>query len=164
MTRLTDNLNSTYFKTNQKLRSKKASKTIQVYVEGYEDIAFWRNVFQPYESSEIKFSIELPSKNSSAKGKVAALQRSKEINILAHNVGEFLIICIDSDYDYLLQGHTDTSKMINESKYIFQTYSYSIENLKCYSNSLHGACVSAVFNDDIKIDFIGLLETYKNNI
>lgn len=164
MTRLLDNFNSNYLEAFQLLRSKQASKNIQVYVEGYEDIAFWRNILQPYETSKIKFSIDLPSKDSLAKGKPKALQRSSEMDMLTRKLGKLLIICVDSDYDYLLQGHTDTSKMINENKYIFQTYSYSIENLKCYSKSLHGVCVAAVFKDDKKIDFTELLETYSKII
>ena len=35
-------------------------------------------------------------------------------------LGRSLIACVDSDYDFLLQGATNTSRKINRNKYIFQ--------------------------------------------
>gem|GEM_PF-4315564 len=35
-----------------------------VYVESEADIAFWRIILQPYETSRIRFEIKLPSNNS----------------------------------------------------------------------------------------------------
>lgn len=44
-------------------------------------------------------------------------------------LGRSLIACVDSDYDFLLQGATNTSRKINRNRYIFQTYTYAIEKL-----------------------------------
>ena len=44
-------------------------KLIMVYVEGYEDIAFWRGVFDDYESEEFMFEITVPLRDDLAKGK-----------------------------------------------------------------------------------------------
>ena len=44
-----------------------------------------------------------------------------------------MIACVDSDYDYLLQGATHTSRYIINNKYVFHTYAYAIENYQCYS-------------------------------
>jgi gas vesicle protein len=75
-----------------------------------------------------------------------------------------LIICLDSDYDYLFPEHSIKAKKINESDYIFQTYTYSIENLKCYSESLSGVCVQATQNTDEKIDFPAFFKNYSETI
>ena len=166
MTTLKDNINSEFLYAFAKLKSKKAPKTITVYVESDEDIAFWRNILYLYENKNIRFDIQLPSKTSLAKGKNKAIQRGCEIfnHLSINSLGDYLLICVDSDYDYLLQDYSKYSKIINDNDFIFQTYSYSIENLKCFSESLHNVCVSATLNDNIYLDFNELLKIYSNII
>ena len=101
-----------------------------MYVESYEDISFWYSILKDYESSKVKFDIQLPSNDSLAKGKSKALKRHTDL--LTIGVGKRLIICIDSDYDYLHQDKTEQSRLVNQSDFIFQTYAYSIENLRCF--------------------------------
>ena len=62
-------------------------------------------------------------------------------------LGRSLIACVDSDYDFLLQGATKVSHRINKSPYILQTYGYAIENFHCFADSLHEVCVQATLND-----------------
>lgn len=171
MTSFTDYLNSDYLGAYATLLPKTTSKSVFVYVESEEDIAFWRTILHPYETKEIRFKINLPSHTSLAKGKSKALARSNDIfEHITGEVGKFLLICIDSDYDYLLHNHyqtedkKETARKINESIYIFQTYTYSIENLKCYAESLHSVCVAATFNDEQKIDFEAFMKVYSNII
>jgi len=164
MTTLKDNINSDYLHAFNKLKSKKAPKTITVYVESDEDIAFWRNILYLYENQNICFDIQLPSNTSLAKGKNKVMQKSFEIfnHLSINNLGNYLLVCIDSDYDYLLQNYSIYSKIINDNDFIFQTYSYSIENLKCFSESLRNISVSATLNDNVYLDFNELLKTYSN--
>ena len=157
---LKGNLNSSFLESMGKLRPKNAPKIISVYVESHEDKAFWRSIFNDYINEKLEFDIQLPSNTSLTKGKDKALERNNDI--LTLGLGQYLIICIDSDYDYVLQGHTQQSRLINDSDFIFQTYAYSIENLRCYSPSLHLVCVQSVNSDKKKIDFIELLKLYSN--
>lgn len=136
------------------MASKKAVKPILVYVESHEDISFWYGILKDYESSKVKFDIQLPSHESLTKGKHEVLERFK------NNVGSYLILCVDSDYDYLLQGRTETSRLINQNDFIFQTYAYSIENLRCFSPSLYHVSVQASHKTHDKIDFEELLRRY----
>ena len=121
-----------------------------------------------YETNTLRFEVKLPSNTSLAKAKTKALERSNDIFDLV--IGKFLLICVDSDYDYLLCEHYETeskrtiARKIQENDYIFQTYAYSIENLKCYAESLHIVCVNATFNDTQKIDFVAFMELYSKMI
>jgi hypothetical protein len=151
---LVSNLNSDYIEALGDLLSKTKPNTILVYVESHEDISFWYGILRNYESSKIKFDIQLPSHNSLTKGKHEVLERFK------YNVGPYLILCVDSDYDYLLQGKTEQSRLINQNKFIFQTYAYSIENLRCFSPSLYHVSVQASHKTHDKIDFEELLKRY----
>jgi len=161
MTTLKENLNSQYFSAYSKLKPKKAPKQVIAYVESDEDIAFWRNILKDFESNEIQFFVQLPSNTTLSKGKTTALERNNDIFSLipVNNLGEYLIICIDSDYDYLVD-YSQFSTIINSNEYIFQTYSYSIENYKCFSNSLRNLCVTATCNDNNIIDLVELMRIY----
>lgn len=156
--KLTEYFGSKYFERLNGLRSNDNLTRVRVYVEGHEDVVFWHGILKEYEAQKnIKFIISPHTKSNIKKGKQQVLSHKNK-------VGKYLILCVDSDYDYLLQGHTDDSKFINENKYVFQTYAYSIENFKCYQDSLHDICVLATANHNKKIDISELLKLYSNII
>lgn len=153
--RLTENLSSLYIGAANSLKPKHARRKVVAYVESYEDISFWRSLLADYENENLYFEVMLPSANSLAKGKKTVL-----MNQLGKQLGENMIACVDSDYDYLLQGRTQTSQYINNNPYVFQTYAYAIENYHCYAEGLHEVCVTATLNDHSLIDFPAFMKLY----
>jgi hypothetical protein len=145
--RLADNLNSLYIGAANKLKPKDARQKIVAYVESYADISFWRMVLDEFEDETRYFEIMLPSRSSLGKGKKLAL-----MNQLGSHLGNYMIACVDADYDYLMQGVTPTSRMVNNHPYVFHTYAYAIENYLCYAGSLHQVCVMATLNDRQLVD------------
>ena len=85
-----------------------ARRRIVAYVEGYDDVMFWRNVLTRFENDKLYFEVMLPSRTSLAKGKKVAIT-----NILGNTLGRNMIACVDADYDYLLQGARETSRTIS---------------------------------------------------
>ena len=150
--RLSDNLSSLYIGAANRLKPKKAKRRIVAYVESYDDISFWRSIFSDFEDDTCYFEVMLPSNKSLCKGKKSVL-----MNQLGSRLGENMVACVDSDYDYLLQGVTSTSRQINNSRFVFQTYAYAIENYQCYAESLHEACVMATLNDHPLVDVVGFM-------
>jgi hypothetical protein len=161
-TRLLDNLNSDLLAAFSALLPKGSAQRVLVYVESDDDISFWRSILLPFEAHGIDFDIQLPIKNALEKGKGHALEKSEEL--LNIGVGTHLIICVDSDYDYLLQNTTIQSSKVNNSDFIFQTYTYSIENLLCYSDSLHSLCVQSTKNDKKIIELAELMKLFSKII
>ena len=155
MKRLTEYLNSNFIEAANSLRPKRAAQRIIAYVESYDDISFWRSVFNEYESDRIHFEIMLPARSKLTKGKKQAM-----MNMLGKAYGRNMIACVDSDYDYLLQGATSTSQQMLENKYILHTYAYSIENYRCYADSLKQVCVLCTQNDSNVIDFKEFFKLY----
>lgn len=153
--RLTENLSSLYIGAANSLKPKKSRRKIVAYVESYDDISFWRSLLSEYENDKRYFEVMLPSQVSLAKGKKTVL-----MNNLGSQLGENMIACVDSDYDYLLQGRTQTSRYIIESPYVLQTYAYAIENYHCYAEGLHEVCVMATLNDHMLIDFPAFMKLY----
>ena len=124
--RLQEHLNSQYLELAQKLRPRNSVRKIVAYVESYDDIFFWRTVLGDFETDRIKFEVMLPSRQTLCKGKKAAL-----MNKLGPSLGDYMIACVDADYDYLVQGATEISRTLISSPFILHTYAYAIENYQC---------------------------------
>lgn len=132
-------------------------RLVEVYVEGYEDVAFWRGIFDHFRNPYLRFEISVPNREDLPKGKkvlLGTLPRSSER----------LLLCVDSDFDYLFAGRTPQSQQVNGSKFMFHTYAYATENYLCYAPSLHNVCVRATKNDTRIFDFVRFLEAYSRTI
>ncbi|MBP3356170.1 MAG: DUF4435 domain-containing protein [Rikenellaceae bacterium] len=130
---------------------------IRVFVEGYEDVAFWRGIFDDFESGIHTFEISVPPRQDLAKGKKVLL------NMLERS-SQNLLLCMDSDFDFLFDDTNDQSRLVNRSPYIFHTYAYATENYLCYAPSLHNVCVKATKNDTRIFDFERFMADYSRTI
>lgn len=130
---------------------------VKVYVEGYEDVAFWRAIFDHFRNPYIRFEISVPDRGDLPKGK-------KVILGMVPRSSEDLLLCVDSDFDYLFEGTTETAHLVNDSPFLFHTYAYATENYLCYAPSLHNVCVKATKNDTRIFDFVRFMEGYSRTI
>jgi hypothetical protein len=149
MTSLTNYISSDRQNASNALRPKETLKAIAVYVEATEDKSFWNYILSPY-LKPLDFRAYSNEKLTTGK---------KGLKDYFDKTGEWLIICLDSDYDYLLQDSE-----IAENRSVFQTYAYATENLKCYAESLHTICTDVTYNPTEKINFVVFLEEYSKII
>ena len=77
---------------------------------------------------------------------------------------EEMLLCGDSDFDYLFAGRTEQSKEVLGAKFMFHTYAYATENYLCYAPSLHNVCVKATKNDTHIFDFVRFMHDYSCTI
>lgn len=149
-------LNSDYVRAANRLNG--GRRRVVAYVEGYDDIAFWRQILQQFESEKLYFEVMLPSRTSLAKGKKMAL---------TNQLGPEMIACVDADYDLIL-SHISPAQackdFIKNQAYILHTYVYAIENLQCHSVCLHDVCVKASLNDKRIFSFSDFLRAYSEAI
>ena len=157
--RLGDNVSSEYFEAANRMRPKNARRRIIAYVGSYDDVLFWRTLLSPYEDGTRYFEVMLPSHGSLERGK-----RSVLMSALCGKTGCDMIACVDADYDYVMQGATEKSRMIVGGKHVLHTYAYSIENLQCYAGSLHDVCVMVTLNDHAVFDFVDFFRQYSSAI
>ncbi len=132
-------------------------KLIKVFVEGYNDVAFWRGIFDDFETDKLKFEISVPLREDLAKGKRVLLD-------MIDDRDEDVLLCMDSDFDYIFDGKTEQSRLVNNTPRLFHTYAYATENYLCYPPSLHNVCVKATKNDTVIFDFEQFLEKYSRII
>lgn len=152
MTKLTDKLNSDYFKARNALNQRKG-QIIEIHVENETDVPFWKDIFNRFGQPNIQTKIHPASKDSLARGKQTVLKH-------AAGAGEFLLLCVDSDCDYLFDGATEQSKQIKQNPFIFQTYAYAIENYQCIAENLQQVVLEATLSDEELFDFVGFMERF----
>ena len=140
-------LNSDYFKAYSLGRS------VTVFVENESDVPFWSRVLRKYAPPRITFRFPFACRKPMQRGKPGLL-------VLKEGLDDFLLLCVDSDYDYVLQDATADSQTVNQNPYILQTYTYSIENYQCFAESLHDLCVQATYNAESVFDFVEFLHAY----
>jgi len=132
-------------------------RLVRVFVEGYDDVAFWRGIFDDYETDRLKFEIGVPPREDLAKGKKVLLG-------MLDQCGEDTILCMDSDFDYLFGSYNEQSRIVNGTPCLFHTYAYATENYLCYPPSLHKVCVKATKNDTLIFDFERFMTEYSRTI
>ena len=132
-------------------------RVVKVFVEGYEDVAFWRSIFDHFDNDYLRFEISVPTREDLPKGKKVLLSMIPKSN-------EEMLLCVDSDFDYLFEDRTETSREVNGAQFMFHTYTYATENYLCYAPSLHNVCVKATKNDSHIFDFVQFMVDYSRTI
>ena len=131
---------------------------VHVYVEGYEDMAFWRGIFDHFRNPYLRFEISVPNRDDLPKGKKVLMSMIDKAD------PENVILCVDSDFDYLFDGATEQSREVLRADNMFHTYVYATENFLCYAPSLRNVCVKATKNDTRIFDFERFFADYSRVI
>lgn len=131
---------------------------VHVYVEGYEDVAFWRSIFDHFRNPYLRFEISVPNRDDLPKGKKVLMSMIDKCS------KESVLLCVDSDFDYLFNGSTEQSREVLRAENMFHTYTYATENYLCYAPSLRNVCVKATKNDTRIFDFERFMADYSKII
>lgn len=59
----------------QPLPADPSQRLVRVFVEGYEDVAFWRGIFDHFRNPYLRFEISVPNRDDLPKGKKVLLRR-----------------------------------------------------------------------------------------
>ena len=130
---------------------------VNVYVEGYEDVAFWRSIFDHFDNPYLRFEISVPNREDLPKGK-------KVLMSMIPRSSEYMLLCVDSDFDYLFGDRTPQAQEVMGAEFMFHTYTYATENYLCYAPSLRNVCVKATKNDTRIFDFERFFAAYSHTI
>ena len=131
---------------------------VHVFVEGYEDVAFWRGIFDHFRNPYLRFEISVPNRDDLPKGKKVLISMIDKVDRAS------VLLCVDSDFDYLFAGETEQSAKILNADNMFHTYTYATENYLCYAPSLRNVCVKATKNDTRIFDFERFMAAYSKVI
>lgn len=96
---------------------------VKVIVEDEVDVVVWHRILKRFAPA-YKFEISPYSygETGGSKGKAHIIAN-------AANLGQYMIGCVDSDYDWVLRQWTTDGQVISSNQFILETYAYSLENL-----------------------------------
>ncbi|MDE6554181.1 MAG: DUF4435 domain-containing protein [Muribaculaceae bacterium] len=142
-TSLVQGASSAYINAQNALRSKRELPEIYVYVEGMDDVAFWKECLRLF-CLNFNFKVTQLRKpdNSIAEGKYHLIEC-----IGIDSLGPNKYVAVDADYDWIIDNYkpssttSSISNIIRNNPYILHTFLYSIENYKC-----HPLCVAAMMD------------------
>lgn len=124
-----------------------------VHVEDFDDAVFWEGTLNHYTSFQKKFNFIYHSLTPSGSDATGVNHCLEYVPYLS----EQFFVCIDSDYRYLMQ-----ESGIDPNHFIFQTYTYSIENHYCYFDGLNEVFKKATGLDNTIFDFETFLLYYSH--
>lgn len=125
-----------------------------VHVEAEIDMHFWRSIFHRY-APEKKFHFIAHSRSWTGAESSGVTQC---LNFSPYLSKEFFI-CIDSDYRYLME-----EKGVDIEHFIFQTYTYSIENHYSSAPGLNWVCEQSCGVKNDIFDFELFLRRYSEAV
>jgi hypothetical protein len=125
-------------------------RDIAVRIESKNDIDFWDFTFKnALPSLRPEF---YPQSLSGTKGKSCVM-------LLKEFADKELVLCVDSDYDYLLQN------VDFQYPFVFQTHTYSIENYWSFADGLKNTVENATYTEgSSNFDFNAFFEKFSQII
>lgn len=139
------------------MNPKDSPRVVLVRTESKNDIPFWRKIFK--DNDKVHFNIVAAgSESNKGFGKSFLLKAARQ-----KKLGDSYLVCVDSDYSYLLQDSTSDSKEVNNNPYIFQTYVYALENFQCNALTLKEVCEKS-YNCTVPLDISGEISRYSQRI
>lgn len=142
-TSLVQGASSAYINAQNALRSKRALPEVYVYVEGLDDVSFWKECLRPF-STKYSFKVTQLRKPD---GSIAEGKRHLIESIGIKSLGPNKYLAVDSDYDWIIDDYQPSSttesisKIIRDNPYVLHTFLYSIENYKC-----HPLCIAGMMD------------------
>ncbi|SIR22711.1 Protein of unknown function [Shewanella morhuae] len=125
-----------------------------LYVEAWQDVNFWRARFR---AEDLIVDAKPYGQDSDANGKPHLINNIENGTI---KLGPYLMVALDSDYDYLLGLNFN----IYLSEFVFQTYAYSIENLLWHPNKLVELCGKSSNCQDIPPNIPDVIKNWSKAI
>lgn len=122
-----------------------------VLVEGKTDKWFWSRVLDQVIPQQYKIYADVNSPAPQASGKLALA------SFLPFAAPDF-IICLDSDFDYLLQAPGI------QQPFVLHTYVYSVENMLCYAPTLTKIVSTKIGRQETGFDFEGFFVQYSETV
>jgi len=131
---------------NNRAENRLLGADVKAYVEGNRDKIFWDNIFSEFAPTlKIHFISE---------GGVQNVEKRIE---MIHD--HYEIVCLDSDYHRYIVENSKFNK-----SFIFQTYTYNIENYMCVPKHLNLICKETTLVNEIDFNFSDFLANYSKII
>lgn len=123
-------ITSEYLEEANRLYPARSKKNIQVYVEADADVRFWAPIFNKFNDKyniNISRAFEVPASDGKAANGCSRI--ANLINTGQLIIGKNLIVCLDSDYRYILNDYNGGYEFVPGNKYVLETTVCAKENV-----------------------------------
>jgi len=123
-------LTSEYLEASNRLYPSTSKRNIQVFVEGDPDVRFWAPLFNRYNDKyniNINRAFEVPANDGKAANGCSRI--ANLINTGQLKLGKNLIVCLDSDYRFILNDYKDGYEFVPNNEYVLETGVCAKENV-----------------------------------
>ena len=125
-------INKDYISNTQFFRRKNTLIPVKVLVEGNDDIEFWKNVCSKYD----KYNVSVATNKVANRNELIEHNGKDALMKWAPQLCDNFIICVDADYDLIIDNYHSYTMELRTNKYIINTVYYSIENILCNASNL----------------------------
>ena len=153
--RLNDLVTGSFIKNTQRFSTTPHLIPVQVYVEGKDDICFWRKFLRKYDSKYVFNVVTNKVANNGDDGKEALMK----ISSLSLNK----IVCVDADFDLLIDNYHTYTSLLRQGDFIINTEYYSIENILLRHESLY-RFIHSIVQEMASFDFNDYLNKFSTAI
>jgi hypothetical protein len=122
-------------------------KVVKVLLENNQDASLWNDAFPDVDNLQFDFTTAIDMAESLG---ILAAEGCKQLDKVGnYNLGKYLIICKDSDYNYIVYLMNKILNNSNDSyfksKYIFETKVHSKENIEYFKDFIYENFANRIF-------------------
>lgn len=123
-------LSSDYLEAAKNVYSSNNKPLLQVFVEGDPDVRFWMPLINKYQhkyETHINRAYDInvgDDKQANGCSRISSL-----VNSGALILGPYLLVCIDSDYKFILNDYSEEYNFVIDNPYVFETIVCAKENV-----------------------------------
>lgn len=99
---------------------------VQMYVEGDDDVEFWKDAVEPYQS---KYEIRVITNQAAKAAEQQEAGNGKTILLSMDGLCKEKVVAVDADFDVLIDCYSTHTEMVRSNPFVVNTTWYSVENI-----------------------------------
>ena len=122
MSELSKNVTSEWIKATAVFGHTPLRIPVQMYVEGDDDIMFWKEAVKPYQT---KYDINVVTN----KAVNPEQGNGKSMLLSMEGLGKEKVVAVDADFDLIVDEYSTYTNMVRNSPFVVNTTWHSVENI-----------------------------------
>lgn len=126
MSELSKNVTGQWIKATAAFGHTPERVPVQMYVEGDDDVVFWKEAVKPYQS---KCEIRVITNQAAKAAEQQEAGNGKAILLSMDGLCKEKVVAVDADFDLLVDHYSLYTDMVRNNPFVVNTTWYSVENI-----------------------------------
>lgn len=128
MSELSSYLTSDYIGRLRHFALDRTHEPVMAYVEGDDDIHFWESALNGFGNTS-KFQFRVVTNKMACASSDPNAPNGKNVLLNMKKLGNNKIVCVDADWDLLIDGYSDKTGFVRTNAFVINTTYYALENV-----------------------------------